>query len=447
MHSSTSMTPAELLATDGQLLCHPYAPPLGDARQPPLLVSHAKGALFTLTDGRTLIDGIASWWCVCHGHNHPALNSAILEQMQQVSHVMFAGLTHVPAIELAKDLVHLTPEGLEHVFFSDSGSVSVEVGCKIALQYWRAKGQTRKTKFLALEHGYHGDTFGTMALCDPEKSMHSPFSSLLIQHHFVTSPATSSLEQAIADLEAHLKQHQDKLAGFILEPLLQGAGGMLTYDSDYLKAARALCTKYGVLMMVDEIATGFGRTGHLFACDAAGISPDLMMLGKALTGGHLSLAATLFTHEIAVAIGQSDAPAIMHGPTFMANPLACAVARASVALFKTGEWKMQVADLEKHFTEQLSELVRHPHIKEVRVLGAMAAIEFHQPIDLPAMRLACVERGVWLRPFGKVLYATPPFMIGEDALTKITEVMREISQTTDWLLDSKKQKGTDPPIC
>ena len=421
-----------LLNQDRQHVWHPYSAIQADT--PIYPVKSAQGAQITLMDGRTLIDGMSSWWSAIHGYNHPVLNQAIERQLQDMAHIMFGGLTHQPAIELASQLVHITPEPLQTVFFADSGSVSVEVAIKMAIQYWYAKNQSQKNKMLSIRHGYHGDTFGAMSVSDPENGMHSLFSHTLAQQFFADAPNCSFHQPCstddIAPLKNQLKEHHLQIAALILEPIVQGAGGMRFYSPDYLRQVRELCTEYNVLLILDEIATGFGRTGKLFACEHAKIAPDILCLGKALTGGYMTLAATLTTTEIAAGIRQGEPGLFMHGPTFMANPLACATALASLKLLLDSPWQETVNTIEQILQAGLSPCQQFSQVKEVRVLGAIGVIELHQPVDMKILQPKFVEAGVWVRPFNKLIYLMPPFIIstGElnrliDAVVKVVEEM------------------------
>lgn len=414
-----------LLNQDNKHVWHPYSAIQADT--PTYLVQSAQGIQITLMDGRTLIDGMSSWWSAIHGYNHPVLNQAIEHQLQSMAHIMFGGLTHQPAIDLATELVRITPEPLQTVFFSDSGSVSVEVAIKMAIQYWYAIKQPEKNKMLTIRHGYHGDTFGAMSVSDPDNGMHSLFKSTLVQQYFVEAPTCSFhesyLENDITSFETKLKKHHTDIAAVILEPIVQGAGGMRFYSPDYLRQVRDLCTEYNVLLILDEIATGFGRTGKLFACEHANVTPDILCLGKALTGGYMTLAATLTNLEIASSIRQGKPGVFMHGPTFMANPLACATALASLKLLLGSPWQATIKNIEYTLQAELSLCQQFSHVKDVRVLGAIGVIELHQAIDLKTLQPKFVEAGVWVRPFSKLVYLMPPFIISTKELKTLVKAV------------------------
>ncbi|NUU25609.1 MAG: adenosylmethionine--8-amino-7-oxononanoate transaminase [Streptomycetaceae bacterium] len=414
----------ELVAYDRRHIWHPYASALGDA--PLFPVVSAEGVRLRLADGRELVDGMASWWAAIHGYNHPALNAALRTQLDAMAHVMFGGLTHPPAVELCRRLVDLTPEPLRRVFLADSGSVAVEVALKMALQYQRARGHAGRNRFLTVRGGYHGDTFAAMAVCDPDGGMHSLWSGALPEHLFAPLPPAGYdrplAEADTADLAALLMKHQDEVAAVVLEPIVQGTGGMRFHSPAYLRRVRELCDEFGVLLIADEIATGFGRTGELFACDHAGISPDIMCLGKALTGGYMTMAATLCTDEIAEAISRAHG-AFMHGPTFMANPLAAAVATASIDLLLSGPWRERIASLGEALRTGLAPAAELPQVADVRVLGAIGVIELHEPVDMAVVQPAFVERGVWIRPFGKLVYTMPPYVMGAEDVAAVTSAM------------------------
>lgn len=402
---------------DNQHIWHPYAKIPNEILAH--LVESAEGVYLTLAGGKRVIDGMSSWWSAIHGYNHSVLNQAVSQQLEKMSHVMFGGLTHQPAIDLAKTLVNITPDNLTKVFFSDSGSVSVEVALKMALQYWHNKQQTDKQKIITIRGGYHGDTFGAMSVCDPDNSMHHLFNSTLAQQVFVKSPSIVAMDEALDDLEQTLTQNSDSIAAMILEPVVQGAGGMRIYNPQYLSKAKALCKQHQVLFILDEIATGFGRTGELFALEYVNVEPDILCLGKALTGGYMSLAATLTTDEIASTVGT-----LMHGPTFMANPLACAVANASIELLLNQPWQDNIARIEKHFYSELSPLKQNDKVADVRILGAIGVVEMVDEIDVKTVQNQLIKNGVWLRPYGKLLYTMPPFIIADDELLTVTNVVK-----------------------
>ncbi len=404
---------------------HPYAPLQG--AHPPLPVRAAHGVRLQLEDGRKLIDGMSSWWSAIHGYNHPLLNAAVSSQLETMAHVMFGGLTHRPAAELAARLVRITPAPLQSVFLCDSGSVSVEVAIKMAIQYWHVCGRPEKKRLLTIRRGYHGDTTGAMAACDPDTGMHHLFAGILPHHLFAPAPACRCDaewdEQDIATFRRLIEDHHAQLAAVILEPIVQGAGGMRVYAPEYLRQVRALCDRLDVLLIADEIATGFGRTGSLFACEQAGISPDLMCLGKALTGGYLTLAAVLTTEQISAAISSTAPGAFMHGPTFMANPLACAVACASIDLLLASPWQEQVAAIETACRHHLEPCRGWPGIADVRVKGAIGVLELQRAVTMPSITRRLVERGVWLRPFGRLVYLMPPYVIAPDDLDRLLTAM------------------------
>jgi adenosylmethionine-8-amino-7-oxononanoate aminotransferase len=421
----------EGLQFDRGHLWHPYS--ALPAPYPALPVTSARGVLLELADGRQLIDGMASWWCVIHGYNHPRLNQAVKAQLERLAHVMFGGLTHAPAIRLGQKLLALTPPGLEKIFLCDSGSVAVEVALKLALQYFHAQGKQQKRKFLALRGGYHGDTFGAMAVCDPITGMHHKFKKFLPKQYFAPRPACRFHEawdikagQALVEL---IERHHAQLCALILEPIVQGAGGMWFYHPEYLRLARALCDEFDLLLIADEIATGFGRTGRLFACEHAGITPDILCLGKALTGGYLTLAATLTTAKVAATVCSAPPFCLMHGPTFMANPLACAVAVASLELLGESNWQANVARIEQALAEGLAPCRKLPQVAEVRVLGAIGVVELKQPVNLAALTPKFVEAGVWLRPFGRLVYTMPAYVMDEQSLAKLTGAIVEVLST------------------
>lgn len=413
----------ELLAADQRHVWHPYAGV--EPAYPMFPVVAADGVELELADGRRLLDGMSSWWSAIHGYQHPVLDNAIKTQLGKMSHVMFGGLTHPSAVSLCQRLVEITPAGLERVFLCDGGSVAVEVAIKMALQYWQSRGYSGKTRLLSLAGGYHGDTFMAMSVCDPVNGMHHMFSDSLQSQLFAPRPTARFGEPVTAAdtaaFEQLLEQHHGELAAVILEPIVQGAGGMWFYSADYLAEVRALCDRFDVLLIADEIATGFGRTGKLFACEHAGISPDILCLGKALTGGYLSLAATLCSERVAAGICEGEAGVLMHGPTFMGNPLACSVANASIDLLLSQNWQAEVSRLENGLRAGLSGAADLPSVAEVRVLGAIGVIEMHEPVDMAALQPALVDAGIWLRPFGKLVYTMPPYIMTDQQLSQLCE--------------------------
>jgi len=417
-----------LLQRDRAHIWHPYSAMNSD--QPLYPVVSAEGVRLKLQDGRELIDGMSSWWCAIHGYNHPAINQALGSQLADMAHVMFGGLTHPPAVALAEKLVALTPDALQTVFFSDSGSVAVEVAMKMAIQYWHASGQSGKQHFLTIRGGYHGDTFGAMSVCDPVTGMHGLFSEVLTQQFFVDTPACRfghpCAETDAEPLLQQLEQQGDRIAAIILEPIVQGAGGMRFYSADYLRKVRVLCDRFNVLLIHDEIATGFGRTGKLFACEHAGVTPDIMCVGKALTGGYLSLAATLTTTEVSDTISNGDPGLFMHGPTFMANPLACAAALASIDLLTNSPWQRRIADIEQALVTGLEPCSDFSWVSDVRVLGAIGVVELAKPVDMRLVLPQFVEAGVWVRPFGKLVYLMPPYITGASDLQQLTAAVVEV---------------------
>ncbi|MGL0957606.1 adenosylmethionine--8-amino-7-oxononanoate transaminase [Vibrio vulnificus] len=420
------------LAFDRQHIWHPYTSTLTPLTCYP--VNSASGVHIKLEDGTTLIDGMSSWWSTIHGYNHPHLNQAAHRQIDQVSHVMFGGITHQPAISLCKKLLSLVPNNLEHVFLADSGSVAVEVSLKMALQYWHAKGE-RRPKFLTLQHGYHGDTFAAMSVTDPDNSMHSLYKGFLPEHIFAKSPTGGFWDEwkqeDLTDFAQKIEQHHQELAAVILEPIVQGAGGMRIYHPEFLKGVRALCDKYGLLLIADEIATGFGRTGKLFACEHADIQPDILCVGKALTGGYMTLSATLTSKHVADTVCGGEAGCFMHGPTFMGNPLACAVATASLELIEQGQWQQQTKQIESLFSELLPKLEEHDLVKNTRWLGAIGVVETHRPVNMETIQALFVEQGVWIRPFGKLIYMMPPFISEPEHIEQLVNAIETALQRAE----------------
>ena len=404
---------SEIIRKDQQFVWHPYSS-LTDPI-PAYEVVSAEGVYLQLADGKRLIDGMSSWWCAIHGYNHPVLNAAAKDQIDRMSHVMFGGITHAPAVSLCEKLVDITPQGLNKVFLSDSGSVSVEVAIKMAFQYWISQGQPEKNKLLSLKGGYHGDTFAAMSVTDPVNGMHHIFDQVLPQHYFAPKPEISFNQKwnntDIAEFKAILATNHQQIAAVILVPIVQGAGGMNFYSPEYLKQVRKLCTQYNVLLIADEIATGFGRTGKLFACEWAGICPDIMCLGKSLTGGYMTLAATLCNDEVSRGICDGEAGCFMHGPTFMGNPLACSVANASIDLLLSQDWHANIDRIESVLQQHIQAFSDLDTVAETRVLGAIGVIEMKDPVNLAEIQRQFVEQEIWVRPFGKLVYVMPPFVI------------------------------------
>ncbi|MEU3015650.1 adenosylmethionine--8-amino-7-oxononanoate transaminase [Nocardia asteroides] len=415
------LTPAQISAIDAEHVWHPYGG--FPATTEPLIVASAAGTRLTLADGRELVDGMSSWWAAVHGYRHPVLDAALLAQSQRMSHVMFGGLTHEPAARLAQLLVEITPAGLDKVFLCDSGSVSVEVAAKMCLQYWRGVGKPGKHRLLTWRGGYHGDTFTPMSVCDPDGGMHALWTDVLTPQVFVPAPPSSFEPDYVAELERAVATHRDELAAVIVEPVVQGAGGMRWHDPRYLTALRRICDEHDVLLVFDEIATGFGRTGALFAADHAGVAPDVMCVGKALTGGYLTLAAALCTAAIAETLSAAHG-GLMHGPTFMGNPLACAVAVASVELLLARDWRGEVTRIEAELRDGLAPLTDLPGVADVRVLGAIGVVELDRPVDMRAATDAAVDAGAWLRPFRDLVYTMPPFISTTADIATITGAVR-----------------------
>ena len=423
-------TTHNLVERDQRHVWHPYA---GPEASPLFAVESAQGVHLQLSDGRELIDGMSSWWATIHGYRHPHIESAVRTQLEKMPHVMFGGLTHEPAVELCERLAGLAPDGLERVFLADSGSVSVEVAIKMAFQYWIAQGQRDRTRLLTLRGGYHGDTLATMAICDPVNGMHEFFSGILAQHIFAPRPESrfgEPCQDADWDaFESTFLAHQEHIAAVILEPIVQGAGGMWFYSAEFLRRIHDLCQQHGEYLIFDEIATGFGRTGQLFAAHHADISPDILCVGKSLTGGTLSLAATLCQEKIAETIASSDPGALMHGPTFMGNPLACAASLASLDLLEKEPWQENVSSIEKGLRQGLEPCRTLPGVADVRVLGAIGVVELENPVDMQRVQPAFVDQGVWIRPFGRLVYTMPPFITDAETVNTICEAIHHVIAT------------------
>ncbi|WP_077799631.1 adenosylmethionine--8-amino-7-oxononanoate transaminase [Streptomyces sp. JHA26] len=418
-----ALTVDALLALDRQHVWHPYGPMPG--RQDPLVVESASGVRLRLAGTRDeLVDGMSSWWSAIHGYSHPVLDEAVRDQLDRMSHVMFGGLTHEPAVRLAKLLVDISPDGLEHVFLADSGSVSVEVAVKMCLQYWRSLGRPAKQRLLTWRGGYHGDTWHPMSVCDPDGGMHDLWSGVLPRQLFADAPPAEYDDAYAAHLSSMIERHADELAAVIVEPVVQGAGGMRFHSPAYLRVLREACDAHDVLLVFDEIATGFGRTGALFAAEHASVTPDVMCVGKALTGGYLTMAATLCTARVADGISRGEVPVLAHGPTFMGNPLAAAVACASVELLLGHDWRAEVKRIEAGLTEGLAPAAALPGVSDVRVLGAIGVVQLDHPVDMRAATAAAVREGVWLRPFRDLIYTMPPYITGDTDIARITRAVR-----------------------
>jgi adenosylmethionine-8-amino-7-oxononanoate aminotransferase len=426
--TETDIDTKSLLAYDREHIWHPYTKmtkPL-----PVYPVESANGVRIRLSDGRELIDGMSSWWSAIHGYNHPVLNEAIRKQSEKMSHIMFGGFTHKAAVDLCRLLVKITPPSLDKVFLSDSGSISVEVAIKMALQYQHARGKPEKHRLLTVYGGYHGDSFQAMSVSDPITGMHTVFASALKQQVFAPRPnCRFSVEwefEDIAEMAVLMEMHSQSLAAVILEPIVQGAGGMWFYHPRYLEELRKLCDQFDILLIFDEIATGFGRTGKLFAMEHGGVTPDILCLGKALTGGYMTLAATMTTDIISRTISENKPSVFMHGPTFMANPLACAVAAASINLLIHSDWHSQITSMEKQMSQELAEAACLNQVADVRILGGIGVVEMHEPVDMAAIQKISVENGVWIRPFNKLIYLMPPYIISSEELTVLTTTLLKI---------------------
>jgi adenosylmethionine-8-amino-7-oxononanoate aminotransferase len=417
---------------DKRHIWHPYTSSVNPL--PCYEVVGAQGVQIELSTGEKIVDGMSSWWAAIHGYNHPVLNEAAKTQLDKFSHVMFGGLTHKPAVDLCKTLIDITPHGLNRVFLADSGSVAVEVAIKMAMQYWACQGRLDKNKLLTPRNGYHGDTFAAMSVCDPVNGMHSLFKSSLIEHYFAPAPQTrfdqSWNPDDIGPLQDILAQEHANIAALILEPVVQGAGGMRLYHPEYLKACRQLCDQYDVLLICDEIATGFGRTGKLFACNHVDVTPDIMCLGKAITGGYMTLAATLCTDDVAQGVCEGSPGVFMHGPTFMGNPLACSVANASIELLLSSNWESRVNDIYEQLTQELMPLKQHPAVADVRTLGAIGVVEMKQAVDVATIQKVFIKHGAWIRPFGKLVYVMPPFICSQEDITTLTHAISKGIEAT-----------------
>ena len=421
-----------MINDDKLYVWHPYAAAID--KNPVYSVKKAKGVYIHLATGEKLVDGMSSWWCVINGYNHPKLNKAIKDQISKFSHVMFGGFTHKPAVDLARKLNEITPRSIQKVFFSDSGSVAIEVGMKFAIQYWYSKNLEKKKKFLTVKSGYHGDTFATMSVSDPINGMHSIFKKTLLSQIYVSKPEDSrefnlKKSKSLKQIEQKLKEKHSLIAAVIIEPIFQGAGGMRVYHADYLKELKKLCEKYNVLLILDEIATGFGRTGKLFGFEHSNIVPDILCLGKSITGGYMSLAATMVSKEIAKSISSKDPGIFMHGPTYMANPLACSVALANINLLLSYDWKKKIKNIESAVFNSFKEISKNKSVKDFRVLGAIGVLEMKNKVNVKSIQKKCVEHGIWLRPYSNLIYIMPPYVISKTDLSFLLNKLKKVIES------------------